>query len=37
MSSNAEKVIDFLERLLQNKDFSKVLIEDIEWAIEIIG
>jgi hypothetical protein len=37
MSSYIERVLDFLEKQLNNSDFPPPLIEDIEWAIDIIG
>ena len=37
MSSYIEHVLDFLEKQLNNKDFKPQLLEDIEWAIDIIG
>lgn len=37
MSSYIERVLEFLEKQLNNKDFKPQLLEDIEWAIDIIG
>ena len=37
MSSYIERVLDFLEKQLNNKVFKPQLLEDIEWAIDIIG
>ena len=37
MSSYIERVLDFLDRQALNKEFSPQLLEDIEWAIDIIG
>lgn len=37
MSSYIERVLEFLERQLNNKDFKPQLLEDIEWAIDTIG
>ena len=32
-----DKTLDFLEKQLENSEYPKTLIEDIEWAIEIIS
>jgi hypothetical protein len=37
MASHVERLIDFLERQLETNDMPKVLLEDIEWAIEVIS
>ena len=37
MASHVERVIDFLERCEQNVDIPKMLVEDIQWAIEVIS
>jgi hypothetical protein len=37
MASHVERLIDFLERCMTNQDLPKVLLEDIEWAIETIS
>lgn len=37
MASHVERLIDFLERQLESNDMPKVLLEDIEWAIEVIS
>ena len=37
MASHIEKIIDFLEKLLENNDMPKMLLEDIEWTIEVIS
>lgn len=37
MSSYIERVLEFLEKQLNNKDFKPQLLEDIEWAIDTIG
>jgi hypothetical protein len=37
MASHVERVIDFLERCAGNADMPKMLVEDIQWAIEIIS
>lgn len=37
MASHVERIIDFLERQAENAEIPKTLLEDIEWAIEIIS
>ena len=37
MASHIERLIDFLERQLENNDMPKMLLEDIEWAIDTIS
>ena len=37
MASHVERVIDFLERCELNVDIPKMLVEDIQWAIEVIS
>lgn len=37
MSSYIERVLEFLEKQLNNKELNHQLLEDIEWAIDIIG
>jgi len=37
MASHVERLIDFLERCMTNQDLPKVLLEDIEWAVEVIS
>jgi hypothetical protein len=37
MASYVERIIDFLERQAANPDMQKMLMEDIEWAIEVIS
>ena len=37
MASYVERIIDFLEKLLENDAYPKTLLEDIEWAIEVIS
>jgi len=37
MASHVERVIDFLERCEQNADMPKMLVEDIQWAMEVIS
>lgn len=37
MASYVERIIDFLEKLLENDSYPKTLLEDIEWAIEVIS
>ena len=37
MASYVERIIDFLERQAANPEIPKTLLEDIEWAIEIIS
>lgn len=37
MASYVERVIDMLEKQAEKSDYPKTLIEDIEWAIEIIS
>lgn len=37
MSSYIERVLDFFERQMQNKELKPQLLEDIEWAIDMIG
>lgn len=37
MASYVERIIDFLEKLLENDAYPKILLEDIEWAIEVIS
>jgi hypothetical protein len=37
MASYVERIIDFLEKLLENDAYPKIMLEDIEWAIEVIS
>lgn len=37
MASHVERIIDFLERQAVNPEIPKMLMEDIEWAIEVIS
>jgi hypothetical protein len=37
MASYVERVIDFMERMTNNPDLPKMLIEDIQWAIDVIS
>jgi hypothetical protein len=37
MASHVERLIDFLERCMTNQDLPKVLLEDVEWAVEVIS
>lgn len=37
MASYVERVIDFLERQSNNNDLPKMLVEDIQWAIDVIS
>ena len=37
MASYVERIIDFLERQVANPEIPKMLMEDIEWAIEVIS
>lgn len=37
MASHVERLIDFLERCMAITDMPKVLLEDIEWSIEVIS
>lgn len=37
MASHVERIIDFLDRIKENKNVPKFLSEDIEWAIEVIS
>jgi hypothetical protein len=37
MASHVERIIDFLDRQAANQDLPKTLLEDIEWAIEVIS
>lgn len=37
MASYVERIIDFLERQAENPEMPKMLMEDIEWAIEVIS
>jgi hypothetical protein len=37
MVSHVERLIIFLEKLLENQNLPKMLHEDIEWAIEVIS
>lgn len=37
MASHVERIIDFLERQAVNPDIPKMLMEDIEWAIDVIS
>jgi len=37
MASHVERVIDFLERCTNNADMPKMLVEDIQWAIDVIS
>jgi hypothetical protein len=37
MSSNVEKVVDFLEKLIKNQNVPKALQEDLEWVIKTIN
>ena len=37
MASHVERLIDFLERQLESNELPKVLLEDIEWAIDVIS
>jgi hypothetical protein len=37
MASYVERIIDFLERQGNNSDIPKMLVEDIQWAIEVIS
>ena len=37
MASYVERIIDFLDKLVQNPDMPKMLTEDIEWAIDVIS
>lgn len=37
MASYVERIIDFLERQANNSDIPKMLVEDIQWAIEVIS
>jgi hypothetical protein len=37
MASNVERVIDFLDRQATNTDLPKMLVEDIQWAIDVIS
>ena len=36
MSSYVERVLDFLEKQVENPQVPKTIQEDLEWAIEII-
>ena len=37
MASYVERVIDFMERMTLNTDLPKMLVEDIQWAIDTIS
>ena len=37
MASHVERVLDFLERCTTNADMPKMLVEDVQWAIEVIS
>jgi len=37
MASHVERVLDFLERCTINADMPKMLVEDVQWAIEVIS
>ena len=37
MASHVERIIDLLERQIVNPEIPKMLMEDIEWAIEVIS
>lgn len=37
MASYVERIIDFLERQAANPEMPKMLMEDIEWAVEVIS
>jgi hypothetical protein len=37
MASHIERLIEFLEKQIENNDMPKMLLEDIEWAIEVIS
>ena len=37
MASYVERIIDFLERQGNNNDLPKMLVEDIQWAIDVIS
>jgi len=37
MASYVERVIDFLEKLSNNPELPKMLVEDIQWGIEVIS
>ena len=37
MASYVERIIDFLDRQVLNEDYPKNVLEDIEWAIEVIS
>ena len=37
MTTNVERLIEFLELLMENTKLPAMLIEDIEWAIEVIS
>lgn len=37
MASYVERVLDFFERQAKNDQLSKVMVEDIQWAIDVIS
>jgi len=37
MESHIERLINFLDKLLENDRLPKMLLEDVEWAIEVIS
>ena len=37
MASHIERLIDYLERQVESNDMPKMLIEDIQWAIDTIS
>lgn len=37
MESHIERLINYLDKLLENQNLPKMLHEDIEWAVEVIS
>lgn len=36
MASYIERVMDFMERVAANENTPKTLVEDVEWAMDLI-
>ena len=36
MASYIERVLDFLEKVAANENTPKTLVEDVEWAMDLI-